>query len=190
MYAQTASHHFGTWHFGTDISSPGNFDTCMFRSCRRTGTWTFHLHGRFDTRTFRHGDILAQGIFVTMDRHGIFWHLNILTHGYFGTLKSNMDVLEQTFRHLCYCAEMSPCRNVHGAKKSLCWKVPMLKSPCTETPTETKCPCAGTPPGPKCARAEMSQWWNVCAEISLADMLGTEMVGNRSDKFGQKDCPF
>ena len=137
-----ASHHFGTCHFGkkhfvTDISSPGHFSTCMFRPCRRTGTWTFHLHGRFDTRTFRHGDILAQGIFVTMDRHGIFWHLNILTHGYFGTLKSNMDVLEQTFRHLCYFAEMSMCRNApvpkcSCAENSSFRKVLVPKSPQVE----------------------------------------------------------
>ena len=76
-----ASHHFGKRHFGTDISSPGHFGTCMFRPCGRTGTWTFCLHGHFDTRTFRHGDILAQGIFSTMDISA----RDILAPEHFGT---------------------------------------------------------------------------------------------------------
>ena len=63
---------FGTWnfgkrHFSTDISSTGHFGACKFGPCGHTGTWTFHLHGCFDARTFRHRDILTQGIFGTMD---------------------------------------------------------------------------------------------------------------------------
>ena len=69
--------------------------------------------------------------------HGIFWHLNILAHGYFGTLQSSMDIYSQTFRHLCYCAEMSMCQNVpmpkcSCAENSSCWKVFMPKSPHVE----------------------------------------------------------
>ena len=78
---------FGKRHFSTDISSTGYFGRCMFRPCRHTGTWTFHRHGHFDTRTFQHEDILAKGIFNAMDISAwdisatehfsiwIFWHL-------------------------------------------------------------------------------------------------------------------
>ena len=48
----------------------------------------------------------------------------------------------------------------------------MPKSPCIETSMEMKCPCAGTTAGPKHAHAEVSWWWNVRAEMSLAEMSG------------------
>ena len=57
---------------------------------------------------FQQKDVLTQKPFdLGTFRHGIFLHLNILAHGFFGTLQSNMDVLAQTFWHLCYCAKMS-----------------------------------------------------------------------------------
>ena len=136
---------------------------CMFWSCEQTGTWTFHLHGRFDTRTFQHGGILAQGIFGAMDVSArdilaskcfgtlIFWHLakqfGHFLHRHFGTCATVPK---------CPCAEMSPHQNVHGAKKFLCRKVSVPKSPCNETSTEMKCPCAKTNTGPQPACAEMS----------------------------------
>ena len=127
-----------------DISSPGHFSTCMFWPWGHTGTWTFRLHGHFD-RTFQHRDILAQGIFGAMDISAwdisvseqfstwIFWHL-AKQYGRFGT-----------------------CRNVHGAEKSLCQKVPMPKSFCTKMSTEMKCPCAGTLTEPNRGQSKMSR---------------------------------
>ena len=103
-------------------------------------------------------------------KHGIFRHLNILAHGYFGTLQSNMDVLPQTFWHLCYCAEMSMCRNVPVSKFScaenfLCRKFLVLKSPHVEM--------SATPNG---ALAEMFPWWNIRADMTFAEMFRAEMV--------------
>ena len=170
-------------------------------SARDISAWTFH-HWEISARAcFGPAEVSAHGHFVSMDVltqghfgmgtfwnkeflapwtfwHGIFRHLNILAHGYFGTLQSNIDISAQTCWHLSYCAKMSMWRNVHGAEKSLCPKVPVLKSPCTETSTETKCPCAVTPTWPKRAYAEMSQWWNVCTKMSLVKILGAEMVGS------------
>jgi hypothetical protein len=95
--------------------------------------WTFQDH--FDTGIFRQGsfqqkDILAQKRFSK----GKFRHLNISAYGYFGTLQSNIDILAQTFCHLCYCAEISMCQNVpvlkcSYAKNSSCLKVLLPKSP-------------------------------------------------------------
>ena len=185
----TASHHFSTWdfgksHFSTDVSSWEHFGTCTVRPA------DVPADGRFNTGRFQHGDFSAWGIFSMRN----FWHHGHFSTGYFGTWTfRHIDFLAPckaiwTFWHRHFstcatvpkgpCAKMSPCRNVHDAEKSLCWKVPVLKSPCTETSTETKCPCARTPTGPKRASAEMSWWWNVCAEMSLAEMLGAEMVGS------------
>ena len=49
--------------------------------CGHTGTWTFCLHGRLNKRMFWHGDILAQGIFGTMD----ILARDILAPEHFGT---------------------------------------------------------------------------------------------------------
>ena len=46
-----------------------------------TGPADVPAHGRFDTRTFQHGYILAQGIFGTMDVSA----QNILAPKHFGT---------------------------------------------------------------------------------------------------------
>ena len=112
-------------------------------------------NGLFNNRTFQHGEFLAWGIFGTRN----FWHLNISAQGYFGTLQSNMDVSAQTFRHLCYCAKMSPCQNIQVlkcpcAEKSLCGKVHVPNSPWSQNVHVLKCICL----------------WNVCAEMSLAKM--------------------
>ena len=73
-----------------------------------------------------------------------------------------------------------PCWNVHGAENSFCQNVPVPKSPCVKMSMETKCPCAGMSAGPKHARAEMSWWWNVHTEMSLAEMSGAKTVGSRT----------
>ena len=85
----------------------------------------FSIPERFDMGYFRHGEFSAPEHFGT----GIFRHLNISAHGYFGTLQSNMDVSAQTFRHLCYCAEMSMCQNVPVPKCPWCRKILVPKSP-------------------------------------------------------------
>ena len=126
----SASHHFGTWqfgkkHFSMNISSPWHFGRSMFRPCGHTGTWTFCLHGRFNSRTFRHRDILALGIFGTMDVSAqIFQHLNISAHGYFGTLWTYGHFSADIF------APLLLCRNVH-----------VLKCPHAETSMVPKNPC-------------------------------------------------
>ena len=121
-----------------DISSPWNF---RHEDISAPGIFGTIDMGYFGTWTFRHVDILApcKGIWT-------FWHRHFSTCA---TMPK------------CPCAEMSLCRNIHGAKKSLCQNVPVPKSPSTKKSTETKCPCAQTPTRPKRACAKMSQWWNV-----------------------------
>ena len=135
--------------------------------------------GLFGMGTFWYKEFSAPWMF----RHGMFQHLNILAHGYFGTFQSNLDISSQTFRHLCYCAEMSMCRNIHGAKKSLCQKVPVPKSPCTETSTETECSM-----WPKHARAEMSRWSNVHAKMSCRNVRCQN--GGKPNSYGQTGINF
>ena len=139
--------HLGTKHFGTDVSSREHFGTCTVRRCGCSSRCTFQhwnvsTWGIFGTGNFRHEEFSAPEHFGT----GIFRHLNISAHGYFGTLQSNMDVSAQTFRHLCYCAEMSMCRNV-----------PVPKCSCAENSSCRKVPMS------KCSRVEMSICWNVCS---------------------------
>ena len=139
--------HFGTEHFGTNVSSQEHFGTCTVRRCGRSGRWTFQHQnistwGIFGTGNFRHEEFSAPEHFGT----GIFWHLNISAHGYFGTLQSNMDFSAQTFWHLCYCAKMSMCRNV-----------PVPKCSCAENSSCRKVPMS------KCSRVEMSICRNVCS---------------------------
>ena len=117
----------------------GCFITGTFRHVDHSALQTFRqmnisTREHFDMGTFRHEEFLAQEHFGT----GIFRHLNISAHGYFGTLQSNIDVSAQTFWHLCYCAEMSMCRNVpvpkcSCAKNSSCRKFPVPKIPHVET---------------------------------------------------------
>ena len=111
--------HFDKSHFSTNVSSREHFGTCTLQPCGRSGRWTFQhgtvsKWGLFGRRNFWHEEFPAPWTF----RQGIFWHLNILAHGYFGTFQSNMDVLTQTFWHLCYCAENSLCRKVPMSKHS------------------------------------------------------------------------
>ena len=68
----------------------------------------------------------------------------------------------QTVHVKCSCAENSSCRKVPVSKNR---NVPMLKRP-----------CARTFPAPNGACAEMFPWWNIRAEISLAEISGAEMV--------------
>ena len=107
----------------------------------------FSTPERFDMGHFRHGEFWHEEF--SAPEHfgtGIFRHLNISAHGYFGTLQSNMDVSAQTFRHLCYCAEMSMCRNV-----------PVPKCSCAENSSCRKVTMS------KCSRVEMSICRNVCS---------------------------
>ena len=143
-----------------DISSPGQFGMCMFCPYRHmdiSSPWTFRqkdfsARGYFGTRNFQHHGRFSTGYFSTCT----FRHMDILApckaiwmfrHRHFGTCANVRK---------CPCVEMSPCRNVHCTEKYLCQKVPVLKSPCTETSMEMKCPCAGMPTGLK--RADMSGW--------------------------------
>ena len=122
---------------------------------------------------YRHMDISSQGLFGM----GTFWHkelsgpwifrlLNVLAHGYFSTLQSNMDIWAQTFGHLCYCGEISLCRkvlvpkrpwrrNVHVPKHVQGRNVHVSKCPGDEM-SVWKCLC------PKCL---VPKWWE--AELKL-----------------------
>ena len=78
-----------------------------------------------------------------------------------------------------YGGEISQCQNVHlpkysCAQMSQCRSVPMLKCPCSPAENSPECSCAGTPMEPKSPHAEMFRWWNVRAEMSLAEMSGAE----------------
>jgi hypothetical protein len=113
----SASHHFGTWqfgkrHFSMNISSPRHFGRCMFRPCE---------HGHFVSM-----DVSTQGLFgtdISAPEHfgtWIFWHL-AKQYGHFSP-----DIFAPAHLRYCAkcpCAEMSPCRNLHGAEKSLWQKV-------------------------------------------------------------------
>ena len=126
--------------------------TGTFWHCGHSGRWTFQpkiilTWEIFGTGNFRCEEFSAPEHFGT----GIFRHLNISAPGYFGTLQSNIDILAQTFRHLCYCAKMSMCQidpvpKCSWAKNSSC-----QKSSCQKVPMS------------KCSRVEMSICWNVCS---------------------------
>ena len=96
----------------------------MHRSALRTfRQMDFSTLERFDMGYFRHREFSALGIFGTWT----FWHIDILA-----PCKAIW-----TFRHLCYYAKMSMCRNVHVpkcplAEMFLCRKVLMPKSPNVE----------------------------------------------------------
>ena len=119
-----------------------------------------------------------------------FWHKDFLARGHFGTRYfgtwtfRHMDIWAPckaiwTFWHRhfgtcatvpkCPCAEMSSCRNIHGAQKSLCQKVRMMKSPWTKMPM-----CRNA------YRAKSCTGQNVPVMKYLAEMLGAEMVGSLS----------
>ena len=130
------------WHRNP---STGHTSTCMIRPCRCSSAWTFCLHECFGIRSFRHRDkknFLAPWTF----QHGY-----ISIHGYFGTwtIRQSSTGAEMSVLKCPYCfarcqnihmLESIPCRNIYGAKNSLC----------------QKCPCAGMSVGSKYACAKMS----------------------------------
>ena len=90
---------------------------------------------------------------------GTFGHKNILVHEHFGRRMSVAKYL--------YC--FPHCQNVHEPKYP-CVKmfqyrnVPVLKHLWSQIILIMKCPCA-----------QKSLWWSVVAEMSLAEMSGTEI---------------
>ena len=153
-----ASHHFGPWHFGkwhidTEISSRGHFVTWILRLCRHTGTWKFHLHGPtqglFSMDTIWYKEFLAPWTF----QQGIFWYMDVLAphkaictfwNRHFGTDISAPVLLWQNV-HVPKCA---------WAERSMVPKNSRLAG--------AKHVCVKT------------WWWNVYAEMSLAEMLSTD----------------
>ena len=134
--------------------------------------------------TFRHGEFSARGIFVT----GTFRLGDISAHGHFGTVAQvpiclcrNVHIslqgakisMRQNVQVPKYpCAEMFRCRKflvpkIPRAENTPCRNVPVLKSPSAET--------SAVPNG---ACAEMFPWWNIHAEMTLAEISGSEMVGS------------
>ena len=124
----------------------------------------------FDMGTFRHKDFSARGIFGT----GTFRHGEISVHGHFGTVAQVPRCLCQNVHIALQGAKISMCRNVQvpkipHAENSPCRKVPVLK-----------CPSAGTSAVPNDACAEMFPWWNIRAEMTLAEMFCAKRVYRRS----------
>ena len=114
-----ASHHFGTGTFWqvhvsapADIPAHGHFVSMDI--------WT---QGLFGMGTFWHKELSGPWTF----QHRIFRLLNILAHGYFSTLQSNMDVSAQPFWHLCYCAKNVHLPKCHCAEMSMVPKNPCAK---------------------------------------------------------------
>ena len=101
----------------------GHFGTCKFQPCGRTCTWKFRFHGRFDTRTFRHREILVQWIFGTMNVSArdisatehfgtwMFWHLG-KQNGHFSTCATVLK---------CPCNETSAGPKHARAEMSQWW---------------------------------------------------------------------
>ena len=72
-----------------------------------------------------------------------------------------------------FCAEMFRCRKVPVPKSPRA-----EKAPCRNVPV-LKCPSAETSAAPNGARAGMLPWWNICAEMTLAEMSRAEKVYRR-----------
>ena len=173
--------HFGTYISARVISArmshQGNISAHA-----SFGAADVPANGLFNTRMFRHGEFSARGIFGMRN----FRHLNISAQGYFGTWTFwHMDILAPckaiwTFRHRHFgtCATLPKCPH---AEIFLCWKflVPKIphaeKSPGWNVPV-LKCPSARTYAAPNGARAKMFPWWNICAEMTLAEMFHATMV--------------
>ena len=112
----------------------------------------------FHLGTFRHVHLLVLWMFrqidvTTRERfnigtfwHDIFWHMNILTHGYFGTLQRNIDIFGT-----CATVYLTSFRNV-----------PVPKIPRAESSSCQKVPKS------KLSRVEMSICWNVCRSKQCA----------------------
>ena len=150
-----------------DICACACFGPADVPAHRHFVSMDFLAWGHFGARNFRYHGCFSMGHFGTWT----FWDM----HGYFGTLQSNMDILAQTFWHLCYYARMLMCRNVPVPKRPWCQKILV----------------------PKCPRAKKSSYQNVhlpkhlqgrnvhapkCPsdEMSMAEMLNAEMVGSRA----------
>ena len=113
-------------HFGMNVSSQENFGSCTLWPCTCSGRWTLQHRnvstlGLFGAGNFRHKEVLAPWT---------FWQQKISAFGYFGTLQSNMDILAQTFRHLCKNVHMwkYPCAETFLCQKFLVPKSPQVKT--------------------------------------------------------------
>ena len=159
-----ASHHFGPWHFGkwhidTEISSQGHFVTWILWLCRHTGTWKFHLHGPtqglFSMDTIWYKEFLAPWTF----QQGIFWYMDVLAP------------------HKAICTFWNRHFGTDISAPVLLWQnVHVPKCAWAERSMVPKNPWARRLAGVKRACVEKSWWLNVYVEISLAEMLGTDIV--------------
>ena len=141
----------------------GNFITGTFRHVHTSALLIYRHMDILSPWTFQHKNFLAQDI-LAPENFGtwIFWHL-AKQYGRFGTdILAPVLLCRNVHMPKCPRAETSMVTKNHCAKNYLCQKVLV-----------PKCPCARTPTGLKRARAKMSWWLNVCAE-----MWGGEMVGS------------
>ena len=130
--------------------------------------WQMEVSTRegFDMKNFRHRDILAHGYIGTVAQvpKCLCRYVNIALQGAQISMCRNVQVPKYP------CAEMLMCRKflvpkIPRAENSQCRNVPVLKSP-----------SAGTSAAPNGASAEMFPWWNIRAEMTLAEMFCAEMV--------------
>ena len=135
------------------VAKKSHFFLNMYSNCMFHPGYTTFRHGTFWQESFRHGTIWQESFRHWYFTMGTFWHMHRLalrtfrhrdisapehfSTWIFGTLKRDMDILAQTFRHLWYCAEMPMCQNVpvpkcSCAKNSSCRKFLVQKSPHVE----------------------------------------------------------
>ena len=130
----------------------------------------------FDMGTFRHGEFSAL--------HLVIWQIHLCS------CKSFAKIVPIPKNYIL--APVLLCRNVHlpkcpRAEMFLCQKFLVPKIPCAENfscrkilvPKNVpvlKRPSAGMRAASNGARAEMFSWWNICAEMTLVEMLCAEMV--------------
>ena len=147
-----------------NISAWRLFGSIGIPAHEHSGEFSAGEQGHFSMGTLRHWDIWAQEYFGKWT----FWHWEISPPykaiGHFGT-----DILAK-------CVTVPKCsfsRNIYVPKcpceeRSLCQNIQMPKFPCAE---EFTCQIVSLPK----LHAEMFLGWNVRAEMSLAEMSGSDI---------------
>ena len=142
-------------------------------------------HRHFITGTFWHLHVSALPTYRRMEISSpwTFWHRDFSTPEHLGTW---------TFWHLakkygCFGTDISAPvlqrRNVqvpkfHRAEMFLCRTFLVMKTPGAKNIPVLKRPSTRMSAVPNGARAKMFLWWNVRAEMTLAETLGSKMVGS------------
>ena len=130
------------------------------------GLFNWLWHPTFWNETFRHWHF-GMGTFRLRGHSGKQTFHN---HGHFSM---------ETFQHGDFSAQGHFGTNIFWLKdiSAECFfsTVPVPKSLHVKMSTRMKCPFAGMSVEPKCTRAKMSTWWNVPAEMTVAETSGAKM---------------